>query len=93
MSREEWWDQEITSVVIVITITCDTMPWLSDGSWVSYGVNECHTPMRHLPTHLYNLSVITEHQAHVNYYRISHWFIRVLSDQSTLSMIHNGLLE
>ena len=62
MSREEWWDQEITSIVIVLTITCDTMPWLSPGSWISHGVAECHTLLEHLlPEHLYNLSVVTEH--------------------------------
>ena len=88
MSGEEWWDQEITSIVIVLTITCDTMPWLSPGSWISHGVAECHTLLEHLlPEHLYNLSVVTEH---VNYYRISQWLIRVLSHESTLQHANNN---
>ena len=93
MSREEWWDQEITSIVIVLTITCDWVSRSSIGPWVSYGDNECRILMRHLlPTHLYNLSVIEEHQATVNYYKISHWLIRVLSDQSTLTMLNNSYM-
>ena len=93
MSREEWWDQEITSVVIVLTITCDWVPRSSVGPWASYGAHECRILLRHLlPTRLYNLSVIEEHQATVNYYQISHWLIRVLSDQSTLTMLNNSYM-
>ena len=91
MSREEWWDQEITSMVIVLTISHDTMPWLSPGSWISRDVAECHALLRHLlPEHLYNLSVVTEHQADVNYYRISQWLIRALSHESTLQHANNN---
>ena len=85
MSREEWWDQEITSIVIVLTISHDSTPWLSTGSWISNGAAECHTFIEHLlPEHLYNLSVITEHQRGVHYYRISQWPIRALYHESTL---------
>ena len=73
MSRQEWRDQELFHLEIVLILCRDWSP-PSHRHHAIYSIEEI---IKHLlPEHLYHLSVIAQYQPHVMYFRLSHWCIK-----------------
>ena len=92
MSRQEWRDQEIFHLEIVLSLCLD---WTSPDHH-HHGIHSIEQLIKHLlPEHLYRLNVITEYQRHVMYFRLSYWVIRASSRDSTFysfSAVRHGSL-
>ena len=87
MSRPEWRDQEIFHLEIVLMICRD---WSSPNHrhHAIYSIEEI---IKHLlPEHLYHLNVIAQYQAHVMYFALSHWCIKVSTSDRTFYTLRSN---